>query len=74
MIGNVGWHNMMPDQIYSKNNCTADNSAKSKVLFFDIVQQSQGTAGISSVDADVSARSSKLPVGERCAPARQQSS
>ena len=52
MMNNVRRHKMMPDEIFSKKNRTADDGTMTKVLFYDIVRQSHWAAGISSVDAD----------------------
>ena len=52
MMGNVRKHDMMPDEIFSEKNRTADDGTLTKVLFFDVVRQSRRVAGISSVDAD----------------------
>ena len=52
MMGNVRKHDMMPDEIFSEKNRTADDGTLTKVLFFDVVRQSRRAAGISSVDAD----------------------
>jgi hypothetical protein len=42
----------MPDEIFSKQNWTAEEGTLSKVLFYDIVRQTRLSAGINSVDAD----------------------
>jgi hypothetical protein len=42
----------MPDEIFSKQNWTAEEGTLSEVLFYDIVRQTRLLAGISSVDAD----------------------
>jgi hypothetical protein len=52
MMGNVRRHSVMPEEIFSEKNLTANNGTMSKVLFFDIVWQGRRTAGISSVDAE----------------------
>ena len=52
MMGNIRRHHMMPDEIYSKKNWTADDGTMTKVLFYDIIWQSQCAVGISTVDAD----------------------
>ena len=52
MMNNVRRHGMMPDEIFSEKNRTADDGTMTKVLFYDIVRQSRRAAGIGSVDAD----------------------
>ena len=52
MMQNVRSHNLMPDEIFSECNRTADDGTLSKVLFYDLVRQSRRPAGVSSVDAD----------------------
>ena len=52
MMNNVRAHNLMPDEIFSERNRTADDGTLSKVLFYDLVRQSRRPAGVSSVDAD----------------------
>ncbi len=41
MMNNVRQHGMMPDEIFSEKNWTADNGTMTKVLFYDIVRQSR---------------------------------
>lgn len=52
MMHNVRAHNLMPDEIFSERNRTADDGTLSKVLFYDLLRQSRRPAGVSSVDAD----------------------
>jgi hypothetical protein len=52
MMNNVRAHRLMPDEIFSERNWTADDGTLSKVLFYDLVRQSRRPAGVSSVDAD----------------------
>ena len=52
MMHNVRAHNLMPDEIFSERNRTAEDGTLSKVLFYDLVRQSRRPAGVSSVDAD----------------------
>ena len=40
MMGNVRRYDMMPDEVFSEKNRTADDGTLSKVLFYDIVRQS----------------------------------
>ncbi len=42
----------MPAEIFSEQNRTAEEGSLVKTLFYDVVRQSQLSAGISSVDAD----------------------
>ena len=51
MLQNVRKHQLMPEEVYSKPNKTADDGTLAKVLFFDITRQTRLSAGISSVDA-----------------------
>lgn len=52
MMNNVWQHGMMPDEIFSEKKQTANDGTMTKVLFYDIVQQSRQAAGIGSVDVD----------------------
>ena len=52
MLDNVRKYNLMPGEICSERNITADDGTLAKVLFYDIVRQLQVSAGISSVDAE----------------------
>ncbi len=52
MLANVRKYKLMPEEIYSKRNCLADDGTLSKVLFYDIVRQLRRPAGLASVDAD----------------------
>jgi hypothetical protein len=45
-------YKLVPEEIYSKQNCLADDGTLAKVLFYDIVRQTKLPAGISSADAD----------------------
>jgi hypothetical protein len=45
-------YKLIPGEIYSEQNCLADDGTLIKVLFYDIVQQTRLLAGISAVDAD----------------------
>jgi hypothetical protein len=42
----------MPEEIYCKKNCLADDGTLVKVLFYNIVHQTRLPAGISAVNAD----------------------
>lgn len=52
MLTNVRKFGLMPDEIFSERNRTAEEGSLTKVLFYDITRQSRLAAGISSVDAD----------------------
>ncbi len=52
MLANVWKYALMPEEVYSKQNCLADNGTLSKVLFFDITRQLRRPAGLASIDAD----------------------
>ena len=52
MLTNVRKFGLMPDEIFSERNRTAEEGSLTKVLFYDITRQSRLVAGISSVDAD----------------------
>ncbi len=52
MLDVVRKYKLMPEEIYSKNNCLADDGTLVKVLFYDNVRQTRLPAGISAVDAD----------------------
>jgi hypothetical protein len=52
MLANTRKHNLMSEEIYSKQNRMADNGTLTKVITFDIVRQTRCSAGIALVDAD----------------------
>ena len=52
MLQTVRDFDLIPDEIFSERNRTADDGTLSKVLFYDLVRQSRRPAGVSSVDAD----------------------
>jgi hypothetical protein len=52
MLQAVRWYKLMPEEIYSKKNCLANDGTLVKVLFYDIVCQTRLPAGIGAVDAD----------------------
>ncbi len=37
MLANVRKYKVMPEEVYSKRNCLADDGTLSKILFYDIV-------------------------------------
>jgi hypothetical protein len=39
MLANIRKYNLMPEEVYSKRKCLADDGTLSKVLFYDIVRQ-----------------------------------
>ncbi len=45
-------YRLMPEEIYSKKNCLAEDRTLVKVLFYEVVQQMRIPAGISTIDAD----------------------
>ncbi len=52
MLHTARRYKLVPEDIYSKQNCLADNGTLAKVLFYDIVHQTKLPAGISAVNAD----------------------
>ncbi len=52
MLDNVREYGLMPDEIFSERNQTAEEGSLTKMLFYDVVRQNCLSAGISSVDAD----------------------
>lgn len=52
MLHNVRKHKLMPDEIFSEKNRTADDGTLAKTLFYDLARQSRHPAGVASVDAD----------------------
>jgi hypothetical protein len=52
MLANARKHNLMPEEIYSKQNRMADDGTLTKVITFDIIWQMRRSAGIALVDAD----------------------
>jgi hypothetical protein len=52
MLQTVREFKLMPEEIFSERNRTADDGTLSKVLFYDLVRQSRRPAGVASVDAD----------------------
>jgi hypothetical protein len=51
MMQNAHEHRLMPEEIYSKKNCMADNGTLTKTLFYDVTRQAGVPAAIASVDA-----------------------
>ncbi len=52
MLKQARSNNLMPKEVFSKCNKTADNSTLTKVLTYDIIRQTRRSAGIASVIAD----------------------
>ncbi len=52
MLHNIRKYGLMPEEVYSKRNCLADDGTLSKVLFHDIVWQLRHPTGLVLVDAD----------------------
>ena len=51
MLDNARRYKLIPEEIFSKQNCTADNGGLAKTLFYDIPRQTRTPAAIASVDA-----------------------
>ena len=51
MLANVRKYRLIPEEIFSKQNCTAHNRGLAKMLFYDIACQTCSPAAIASVDA-----------------------
>lgn len=45
-------HGLIPEDIYSEKNRLADDGTLAKIIFYDVVRQTQLPAGIAAVDAD----------------------
>jgi uncharacterized protein (UPF0332 family) len=52
MLQQARKYKLLPEEIYSERNRLADDGTLAKVLFYDIVRQTQRPAGIGAVDAD----------------------
>jgi hypothetical protein len=52
MLSNVRKYKLMPEEVYSKRNCLADDGTLSKILCYDIDRQLRWPAGLASVNAD----------------------
>ena len=52
MMTNVRKFGLMPEEIFSEKNRTAEDGTLAKVLFFDIARQTRRPAGVASVDAE----------------------
>ena len=48
MLDNVRQYNLIPEEIFSKQNCTADDGGLAKMLFYDIARQARTPAAIAS--------------------------
>ncbi len=51
MLDTARRYKLIPEEIFSKKNCTADNGGLAKTLFYDIARQMRLPAAIASVDA-----------------------
>jgi hypothetical protein len=50
MLDTARKYKLMPEEIFSKKNCMADNRGLAKTLFYDIARQTRLPAAIASVD------------------------
>jgi hypothetical protein len=51
MLHNAQDHNLMPEEVFSKKTCMANNGTLCKTLFYNITRQARVPAAIASVDA-----------------------
>jgi len=51
MLDNAQRYNLIPEEIFSEQNRTADDGGLTKTLFYDIARQTRTPAAIASVDA-----------------------
>ncbi len=51
MLDNAQRYKLIPEEIFSEQNCTADNGGLAKTLFYNIACQTCTPAAIASVDA-----------------------
>jgi len=51
MLDNARRYSLIPEEIFSEQNHTADNGGLAKTLFYDIARQTRTPAAIVSVDA-----------------------
>jgi hypothetical protein len=51
MLASVRKYRLIPEKMFSEQNCTADNRGLAKTLFYDIARQTRYLAAIASVDA-----------------------
>ena len=51
MLDNARRYKLIPEEIFSKQNCTADDGGLAKTLFYDIAHQTSTPAAIASMDA-----------------------
>jgi hypothetical protein len=52
MLKQARHNNLMAEEVFSKRNKMADDGTLTKVLTYDIIRQTQHSAGIASVDTD----------------------
>ncbi len=50
MMDKARWYKLIPEEIFSEQNCTADDGGLVKTLFNDIARQTRNLAAITSVD------------------------
>ncbi len=51
MLDNARQYKLIPEEIFSEQNCTADDGGLAKMLFYDIARQTCTSAAIAFVDA-----------------------
>jgi len=51
MMDNAQWYKLIPEEIFSEQNHTADDGGLAKMLFYDIAHQTRTLAAVASVDA-----------------------
>jgi hypothetical protein len=51
MMDNARQYKLISEEIFSEQNCTADDGGLAKTLFYDIARQTRTPAAIASVDA-----------------------
>jgi hypothetical protein len=51
MLDNACKYKLIPEEFFSKQNCTANDGGLAKTLFYDIARQTHSPAAIASVDA-----------------------
>jgi hypothetical protein len=51
MMKNACNHQLIPEEVFSKKNCMADNGTLTKMLFYDVTRQARVPAAIASIDA-----------------------
>ena len=51
MMDNIREHGLMPEEVYSEKDQTADDGSLAKVLFYDIIRQTWVATNLGSIDA-----------------------